>query len=56
MCLSQFLKIHIDVKVPEDSLAWEEVQWSPISVWVRGTEYILARAQFFTPQVDEMDE
>jgi len=37
------------VQVLQDGLAWEEVQWSPTSVWVRGTEYLLTRAQFISP-------
>ncbi|KAG0581184.1 hypothetical protein KC19_4G230700 [Ceratodon purpureus] len=36
------------VEVLEKGLAWEEVQWSPTSVWIRGIEYILNRAQFFS--------
>ncbi|CAK9193215.1 unnamed protein product [Sphagnum troendelagicum] len=38
-----------NVEVLQDGLAWEEVQWSPTSVWVRGTEYLLTRAQFISP-------
>jgi hypothetical protein len=37
------------VQVIQDGLAWEEVQWSLTSVWVRGTEYLLARVQFISP-------
>ncbi|XP_002988835.2 uncharacterized protein LOC9661246 [Selaginella moellendorffii] len=39
------------VQVLEESLTWEEVQWSPTSVWVRGKEFPLARAQFLSPGV-----
>ncbi|CAM6103266.1 unnamed protein product [Calypogeia fissa] len=34
------------VKVLESGLGWEEVQWSPAGVCVRGKEYPLARAHF----------
>jgi hypothetical protein len=44
------------VEVLEEGLAWEEVQWSPTSVWVRGTEYMLTRAQFFSFDKDDMEE
>ncbi|KAG0631979.1 hypothetical protein M758_1G295700 [Ceratodon purpureus] len=40
----------------EEGLAWDEIQWSPTSVWVRGTEYMLNRAQFFSFDKDEMEE
>uniref|UniRef100_A0A7I4DEM4 Histone deacetylation protein Rxt3 n=1 Tax=Physcomitrium patens TaxID=3218 RepID=A0A7I4DEM4_PHYPA len=44
------------VEVLEEGLGWEEIQWSPTSVWVRGTEYILSRAQFFSFEKDDMEE
>lgn len=38
------------VKVLESGLGWEEVQWSPAGVCVRGKEYPLARAHFVPMQ------
>eukprot|EP00850_Spirogloea_muscicola_P003978 SM000016S01966 [mRNA] locus=s16:971372:975549:- [translate_table: standard] len=35
------------VKVLEEGLRWEELQWAPAGVWVRNKEFPLARAQFF---------
>ncbi|CAK9189453.1 unnamed protein product [Sphagnum troendelagicum] len=45
-----------NVEVLQDGLAWEEVKWSPTSVWVRGVEYPLARAQFLSPHVEDSDD
>ncbi|XP_024382608.1 uncharacterized protein [Physcomitrium patens] len=44
------------IEVLEEGLAWEEIQWSPTGVWVRGTVYILSRAQFFSSDKDDMEE
>eukprot|EP00249_Psilotum_nudum_P017173 c26193_g1_i1 orf=586-1716(-) len=44
------------IEVLEDSLAWEEVQWSQAGVWIRGKEYPLARAQFLSPNPDDIDD
>eukprot|EP00850_Spirogloea_muscicola_P016662 SM000137S00440 [mRNA] locus=s137:120946:125136:+ [translate_table: standard] len=35
------------VKVLEEGLRWEELQWAPAGVWVRNKKIPLARAQFF---------
>lgn len=43
------------MEVLEDSLAWEEIQWSQAGVWVRGKEYTLARAQFLSPNLEDLD-
>ncbi|KAJ7518413.1 hypothetical protein O6H91_21G067900 [Diphasiastrum complanatum] len=42
------------IEVLDDGLAWEDIQWSPTGVWVKGKEYILARAQFLSPHTWEM--
>lgn len=44
------------VQVLEENLTWEEVQWASTSVWVRGTEYVLTRAQFYSFDKDDMKE
>jgi len=44
------------VEVLEEGLTWEEIQWAPTSVWIRGTEYILTRAQFFSFDKDDIKE
>lgn len=44
------------VQVLEEGLTWEEIQWAPTSVWIRGTEYILTRAQFFSFDKDDTKE
>jgi hypothetical protein len=44
------------MQVLQDGLAWEEVKWSPTSVWVRGVEYPLSRAQFLSPHVEDSDD
>lgn len=43
------------VEVLEDGLAWEEIQWSQAGVWVRGKEYTLARAQFLSQNLDNLE-
>eukprot|EP00250_Pteridium_aquilinum_P005311 c15426_g1_i2 orf=455-3070(-) len=43
------------VEVLEDGLAWEEIQWSQAGVWVRGKEYPLARAQFLSQNLDNLE-
>lgn len=43
------------IEVLEDGLAWEEIQWSQTGVWVRGKEFPLARAQFLSPNLEDLD-
>lgn len=42
-------------QVLEDGLAWEEIQWSQAGVWVREKEYTLARAQFLSQNLDNLE-
>jgi hypothetical protein len=44
------------VEVLEEGLGWDEVQWAPQSVWIRGTEYVLTRAQFLEFERDDSKE
>lgn len=44
------------VEVLEEGLGWDEVQWAPQSVWIRGTEYVLTRAQFLAFERDDSKE
>ncbi|XP_073389172.1 uncharacterized protein [Physcomitrium patens] len=44
------------IEVLEEGLTWEEVQWSPTSVWIRGAEYVLSRAHFFSFDKDDMED
>eukprot|EP00246_Nothoceros_aenigmaticus_P003464 TRINITY_DN14626_c0_g1_i1.p1 TRINITY_DN14626_c0_g1~~TRINITY_DN14626_c0_g1_i1.p1 ORF type:complete len:765 (+),score=161.52 TRINITY_DN14626_c0_g1_i1:436-2730(+) len=44
------------VEVLESGVHWEEIQWSQTSVWVRHKEYALARAQFLSPNVEDMED
>ncbi|XP_068656418.1 uncharacterized protein [Aristolochia californica] len=37
------------LEVLEDSLDWEDVQWSQTGVWISGKEYPLARVHFMSP-------
>ena len=34
------------VQVVESGLAWEEIEWGPASVWIRGVHYPVVRAHF----------
>ncbi|MCO5608754.1 hypothetical protein L7F22_062970 [Adiantum nelumboides] len=43
------------VEVLEDGLAWEEIQWSQTGVWVREKEYPLARAQFLSQNLENLE-
>ncbi|XP_010521654.1 PREDICTED: zinc finger CCCH domain-containing protein 13 [Tarenaya hassleriana] len=37
------------IQVIEESLDWEDVQWSQTGVWIGGKEYTLARLHFLSP-------
>ncbi|KAI5083381.1 hypothetical protein GOP47_0003124 [Adiantum capillus-veneris] len=43
------------VEVLEEGLAWEEIQWSQTGVWVREKEYPLARAQFLSQNLGNLE-
>lgn len=43
------------VDVLEEGLAWEEIQWSQTGVWVREKEYPLARAQFLSQNLENLE-
>ncbi|KAH7279591.1 hypothetical protein KP509_37G025500 [Ceratopteris richardii] len=46
---------HEFIEVLEDGLAWEEIQWSQTGVWIRDKEYPLARAQFLSQNLDNVE-
>ncbi|XP_076952232.1 uncharacterized protein LOC143625900 [Bidens hawaiensis] len=37
------------LKVLEDNLDWEDIQWSQTGVWISGKEYPLSRVHFLSP-------
>jgi hypothetical protein len=36
------------VQIIEDGVIWENVEWSPSAIWVRGREFPLTRVQFMS--------
>lgn len=37
------------IQVLEETIEWEDVEWSQTGVWIAGKEYPLARVHFLAP-------
>lgn len=44
----KILILHFLMQVLEESLDWEDVQWSQTGVWIGKKEYTLARVHFLS--------